>query len=215
MANELINIDTGAALIGGAAYVAKDFFKVLMKTPAEELAGMIGDKLRERRAFLQIKSLNRLKEKCAKKVIDPKEINMKVLYPYLESISLEEDETLQEAWANLMANYVDPNKNLHIGVYPSVLKELSTIELTILQDMVKGQLYSTKADATTTSNIFAADVCSNLERLGIIKEQLLDPSFNKRRFDTHLLDIQKEIKGSGWYEITNFGKQFVNACKED
>lgn len=212
MANELINIDTGAALVGGAAYVAKDFFKVLMKTPIEELGGMIADRIKEHRAFLQLKGLTRIKEKCKSEGVNPKEINMKVLYPYLESISIEEEEPLQAAWTNLMVNYVDPEKNLDVIVFPGILKDLSTSEIEILNAMepVEGRKFGFTYEVTHSS--FPKEACLNLERLGLIKEIMVDK--NRPTAHSNLIGpMETEIKGSGRYVTTEFAKVFIAACR--
>lgn len=45
---------------------------------------------------------------------------------------MEEDENLQEKWRNLLINYVDSTKNFSSSVYPYLLSQLSSNEVTFL-----------------------------------------------------------------------------------
>ena len=98
--------------------------------------------MRLRRLKNQLKVLEKAKEMAEVMKIDIKQINLKALFPLLEGIAVEEDETLQDMWANLFVNYIDSKRNLTINVYPEVLKQLSTNEVTILKYIeVHSKLY--------------------------------------------------------------------------
>jgi hypothetical protein len=62
--------------------------------------------------------------------------------PMLESASLEDDETLQDVWARLIANSTDPNfkESLHPG-YIEIVKQMSPDEAIILNSFLKAKNY--------------------------------------------------------------------------
>jgi Abortive infection alpha len=61
------------------------------------------------------------------------EIPLNVLKPLLEGASLQEDPTLQETWANLVANAADPRKVNEVSPsFANVLKELTWREVKFL-----------------------------------------------------------------------------------
>lgn len=56
---------------------------------------------------------------------------LKLSMPLLENASLEDDDELQEKWANLLANTLTQKKDIR-PAYIEILKELSSIEVKIL-----------------------------------------------------------------------------------
>jgi hypothetical protein len=69
-------------------------------------------------------------------------IPARVAIPMLESASLENDEVLQEIWAQLIANSTDPNfkEALHPG-YAEIIKQMSPDEAIILISFLKMKAY--------------------------------------------------------------------------
>jgi hypothetical protein len=131
---------------------------------------------------------------------------LKILFPYLEGVSLEEDEELQDLWANLFVNYIDADKNLLISVYPFILSQISTDEVKILLDLEKNglnkpitnfeDLPKKKAEAPVKQEWIA-----NLERLGVIEPVIM----------TGIGGLGNA--NMGIYYLTNFGNEFLKACK--
>lgn len=139
---------------------------------------------------------------------------MKIIVPYLEGVSLEEDDSLQELWANLFANYIDSSKNLTINVYPNILKQLSTNEVAIIKFIQSNKNKVQFRGYEATKEIHASDEeLLNLERLNILKESIeisqyggdFDNSNGQWKWDF------EEIS-SGEFYITDFGFEFLNAC---
>lgn len=84
---------------------------------------------------------------------------------------MEEDEILQGMWADLFLNYIDTNKNLTLTVYPSILKQLSTHEVAILNFMINNKNKINTSTWSKTKDIgFSNEEIANLNRLGIIAE---------------------------------------------
>jgi len=81
----------------------------------------------------------------AKKFLDEKgiqsqQVPMKLLAPILEYGSLEDDESMQDRWARLLASAADHGKSGVIPpCFPAILKEISPVEATIL-DRIYGSI---------------------------------------------------------------------------
>lgn len=71
-----------------------------------EFSETLGDTFRLRRFKNQVTILTKAQEILAKNKIKPKKIDLKILVPLLENCSLEEEELLQDRWANLIFNVV-------------------------------------------------------------------------------------------------------------
>lgn len=86
--------------------------KTLFGPSFNELGGLIGDQVRFRRFNNQINIFSKAQEKLKQKKIDPQKVSLKVLAPLIEYSSLEEEENLQEKWANLIAHILGGNKEV-------------------------------------------------------------------------------------------------------
>jgi hypothetical protein len=195
--------------------LAKDFLQKIIGPSVDELGLLFSDNVKLWRLKNQIRNLEKVKKIVEDGKIDIKQVNLKVLIPYLEGVSLEEDETLQDLWANLFTNYIDTSKNLTINVYPNILKQLSTNEVTILRFLQKnGNKLTTSGYKTNKEINFTSEEIANLERLGLIKEVLeisqyggnIDDSTGQWKWDFEEL-------ASGEFYITDFGFEFLNACE--
>lgn len=161
----------------------------------------------------QIKNFKKVQKIVDDDNINIKQVNVKVLFPYLNGVALEEDETLQDMWANLFVNYIDTTKNLTVIVYPDILKQLSTNEVVILKYVNENKAGIRTGFQRSKDVLFNSDEIANLSRLGLISEQ-------KHLFKDHYIDEitnekkvwKEEIGGVGEYILTSFGKFFLKAC---
>lgn len=194
--------------------LAKDFLQKLIGHSVDEMGLLFADNVKLWRLKNQIRNLEKVKKIVEEENLNLKQINLKVLVPYLDAVSLEDDETLQDIWANLFTNYIDFSKNLTLSVYPDILKQLSTREVGILKFMqTNGKLiiegYSANKEIQCSS-----EELSNLLRLSLIQETLeisqyggdIDESTGQWKWDF-------EEVASGVYYITDFGFEFLKACE--
>ena len=124
---------TGKALDAaqaGGAYLAR-----MLGTVPEDVVGLFGgDLLRQYR----IRNWHRISQKTFDKLdqrgveqLEP--LNAKVIVPLLEAASNEGDETLQDMWANLLANAMDPDRDVYLQrVFIDTLKQFEPIDARIL-----------------------------------------------------------------------------------
>lgn len=191
--------------------VAKDFLVKVFGPTADEIGLLMSDNVKMWRLKNQLRNFEKVKKIVNDKNITIKQVNLKVLLPYLEGVSMEEDDTLQDLWANLFANYLDSSKNLILTVYPSILKQLSTNEIRILEFMVaeKGAINFME----TPFDWSDSEIC-NLERLGLIKDELNLKSYASGSGFNSEPNIEIEELASEKYYLTQFGMLFLDGCNQ-
>jgi|GEM_PF-2035956 len=106
----------------------KELSKVLVDllSPASELLGSLGDKIRVYRQISLLRSLNRAKAIADNEGLKLAEPSLKFLVPFLEDCSLEDpqDEALIEMWARLLVEASTNPKSEH-NLFIRVLRELT------------------------------------------------------------------------------------------
>lgn len=105
-----------------------DIFNKLAGPLAEVIGIALGDKAREYRLRNAINILRRTKRMVADAGIAPGEIPPRLLVPAIEVASLEDDETLQELWAALLANASDSHRHSNTIMLPSFIDTLKALD---------------------------------------------------------------------------------------
>lgn len=120
------------------------FISKLLGPSINEFSELFADKIKFIRLKNQIKIFNKTRELLEKNGLEPRELNLKTLVPLIEKSSVEDDEILQNKWANLIANISTTPEN---GLEPrliNTLSSLSSLEAKIL-DFIHEE-YSIKRD---------------------------------------------------------------------
>lgn len=146
-------IDISSTAIEKGIEVAKGFAEKLVLPSIEELGLLVKDQISYWRFNNQVKILNKAKLVCEKNKISVKAIPPKLLCPYLECASLEDDPEMQGNWAILLSNMVDSKKNIQNHVFPYILSQLSKDEFKLLEDVFKTKLQRV-AELTQDLNLF-------------------------------------------------------------
>ncbi len=129
---------TGRALVEAGSDLAGFIGKALGTVPEDTVGLLGGDHLHE----LRIRNLDKISHKTEeilreRGVEDPEPIAPKALLPALEAASEEIDETLQDMWATLLANTMDPSKDTSLQqVFIEALKEFEPIDALVLDAAV-------------------------------------------------------------------------------
>ncbi|MAX27781.1 MAG: hypothetical protein CMJ19_25075 [Phycisphaeraceae bacterium] len=197
---------------------AFSYVDYIVKPPLQELGGILADNVKFLRYKNQVRLINKTQEFHEKKGIKPKQIPIKTFYEILESSSLEENETLQDMWAALLANATDMDSRTDFSeVFVKILSELSqeealflyarwtefkktpdaTIMIIHVNDVIRSLGHEPDdSTAEKSGDKLKADVIlNNLERLGIIKESSTHPKFSLRN-----------------YRVTHLGMLFLEKC---
>ena len=188
----------------------KGFVEKLIYPTAEEVGLLFSDKIKYFRFKNQIDILMKSEEYVKSKNIGIKAIPTKILVPLLENASLEEDEELQEKWANMIGNLADSEQNLQNQIFPYLLSQVSKEEYNNLLEISSdeknfqkklekfkmleenGKTYSSEGinldeqikDTQQTGfwlNLEGYEI-ANLQRLGLIKQ--LNPKILVEGFST-------------------------------
>ena len=114
-----------------------DLMQKLFGGPFEEIGGMWQDSLRVRRQVRQAKLLTKLQSKIAEAKFEPMPIPDKIWMPLIQAALAEDDDTIQDKWASLLANAADPREV--VSVLPSfatILGELTPRDARFLDAIV-------------------------------------------------------------------------------
>lgn len=131
--NKNSKVDISSTALEKGIDIAKGFIDKLVSPPVEELGLLIKDQISLWRFSNQIKILNKAKVLCEKNNVSTKCIPPKLLCPYLENASLEDDDELQDKWAILLVNMVDSEQNIQNHVFPYILSQISKDEFNLLE----------------------------------------------------------------------------------
>lgn len=182
-----IDITSGAVEHGLDA--AKGFIKRLVAPSAEELGLLIKDQISLWRFNNQVKILNKAKRICELNKINVKAISPKLLCPYLENASLEDDEDLQDKWATLLANMADSEQNIENQVFPYILSQLSKQEMVFLDKNYK-RIKDKQIELQTKKEL--------LEK---------DKSENEEKYKAEIANLQEKIRASGFSGFHNVNSE--------
>lgn len=138
--NDLQPQDPVSKVIEESAKIAERFLEKLAGPAIEEGGGLLKGQVKFWRFKNQINLLIKAKKFLEDKKLDPNKVLPKTAMSILENGSIEQDENLQEMWANLLASYA--TSNLDIQSYPHILKELSSMEVKLLTDLYASRLQS-------------------------------------------------------------------------
>lgn len=126
---------TAGKVIDAGSDLARFCAKALGTVP-EDLVGVAGgDYLRE----VRIRNLDSLMRKTEKKLQDrgveePRPLNTKLALPLLDAASEESDETLQDMWSSLMANAMDPDRDVSLQrIFIDTLKQFDPVDALVFK----------------------------------------------------------------------------------
>lgn len=110
------------------------FLAGVTKEPLEAITGLMADKLRfmrwERQLRLYQRQIDILRERG---ISSPRTVPPKLALPIVMNASLEEDDELQDLWAQLLASALDPNFRGEIrSAFIDILKQLAVTDVHVL-----------------------------------------------------------------------------------
>lgn len=115
---------------------ATDFLGRLVNPPLEELGGLLADHVKFWGFKNQVNLLAKAEKFLEEKGVSPQQIPLKTIVPLLDDSSLEEDASMQDRWASLLASAADPDfSSILLPSYVDLLKQLSPLEALMLDQM--------------------------------------------------------------------------------
>jgi hypothetical protein len=223
---------TAAVIVGVAKYggeVVKPFLQNLFGPITAEAGTAIAAPLREynqRRAAIAEAVISKAVERLTLDSVKPEEVPMYILQPLLEAASLQEDESLQATWANLLANSADP------AVAPSMLPAFTEVlaSLSFLEVRLLNEIYETghwTADSSVGSyRFYRIDIDQALVLLSVTVAQYAVLADNLIRLNLvstgsgygarHVIGDEPQTRDAyDKLHLTAFGEAFVKACRRD
>ncbi|MES2223442.1 MAG: Abi-alpha family protein [Patescibacteria group bacterium] len=218
--SDLTPQDPITTAIKESAKIAEKFLGQLVNPALEEGGGMLSDTVKFWRFKNQINLVLKAKSFLENKGITPNKVLPKTLLPIIENGSLEEDEGMKDRWSAMLANAADPNSNSIIRPgYPDILKQLSPLEIKIL-DTFYDQVKDKPKDEQDKTGIIKEKVIKfagvsgdeydilvgNLFRLGLCQT----PS---SKGGTTIGNYPLVLRTYDFIELTPMGIDFIKACR--
>ena len=126
---------TGSQALVVAAKIGS-FLARVAEEPLEQVSGIITDKLKYVRWERSLRLIDRAQELMDRRAgrMTPRRVPLNVAIPVFEAASLEEDDGLQDVWANLLVNAVDADSGVEIKrALVSILQDFGPMEVRLLQ----------------------------------------------------------------------------------
>jgi hypothetical protein len=179
--------------------------------PVQELADWVTSFIHYRRQPALAKQVMKAAEKIRVAGLPSATVSDKLLRDLLEGGSTEDDESMQERWANLLANAMTESSAKVARAFPKILGELEPVEARILNAMAEDK--GTFLGANSGTRIGKGKMKDlpltgliNLERLELIALGQLQPTPPGKRVlsATDALRVMR---------LTQFGISFIRACQ--
>lgn len=173
-----------------------------MIVPAAEEVGLVGrDLVRYYRAEIQIRFFEKFKKICEQAHINLKHVALPLLFDIVQRGAIEENEDLQNLWANLLANAADSREQILVRtMFPDILRQISSEEARYLNEILDVMEGETKPHLDWVSY-------DNLRRLRLVDA------------DPHAMDdlmrLPRQYRGltPDAFWLTYLGEAFVKACR--
>lgn len=215
------------------------FVARVINEPLEQVTGILSDRLRfmrwERQLRLRDRMIENIRERGLEGQFNNGELNTvppKLALPIIENASLEEDDELQDLWANLLASALDPNFSGKIRTaYIDIIKQLEVVDIHVMNLIYQsykrwcGDNYNLDDDEQSTSpTVYSVAQMTIRDAIGLgrnayensidnlIRVRCVAPFVEEQGNDA---DIDNTIDYR-YYEvcITSFGVGFVEACTD-
>lgn len=114
--------ETSKAIIEEGIALVKTF----LGPAAKEVGEIGGDYVRFVRFERQVKALRKALKIARDSGVHPKAVNMRVLFPLLDAVGVEDSDDMGERWASLLASAADPkNQSALEASFVEILKQLA------------------------------------------------------------------------------------------
>ena len=219
--------EAGEIIKSGAVDKVADIFHKLAGPMADEVGMMLGDKVRVWRANNWTKTVKKTERILKDAGLPANAVPPRLFLPIVEGSSMEDNESLQDMWAGLLAT-ASQEMDAVSPAFVETLKQLRPDEAQALQKMYERVMRSTKllsgkwTRSLTLNALLRAHVpnpldattSENLERLGLLRRQ-----YNVRNIPTaedlaeENFTPVREPEVVYRLEFTRFAVGFLQACQ--
>lgn len=208
-----------AGVQGDQAAIAK-FFNGIVPDFIKDGVGILSDQVKLWRWNNQINIIKKVQNKIKKSGLSKNQIPLKVLVPIIENSSLEQDENMQEKWANMLANAATRSVEVSPN-YAAILNELSPVEVSILdkiyQEVNRESDYQKRKSFQFDTSRLQVILSITEERMDLIIENLfrLNVLQSPAGKGVMLGKFPFVLRTTKVFEFTTLGYEFVKACNWD
>lgn len=220
----------------GATTLAVDLLRRLAGPAADQVGLMLGDKAWEYRANNLIKITMRLQRKLREAGLPASTVPPRLLLPIIENCSVEDNETLQEMWAGLLATASQETDSMSPS-FIETLKQLTPDEARQLEYLAAETAKSSMTEALPSRAAVPDSLYQNrddsqiqipfdtFERLGLIRRDwsaYIGLSGHLRNYEDSQRYPSPEILAESLNEgltseyslsFTEYGSHFLDACR--
>ncbi len=202
-----------------ASFVAKVF-----NEPIRDAVGIIGDRLRFMRWERQVRLADKVNEILSQRgTIETRAVPLKLALPILENASLEDNDELQDLWAKLLANSMDPNFTTEIRfTFLEIIKSLNPLDIRILRTFYYSLSTDSKVrwDRLKDYSFSKEEICKvhaisehdyEVSVYNLFRVQCLAPAFLRGGISFGNIPVRAYM-GTDAVVMTPLGKNFVEAC---
>ena len=216
---ELIKAGT-QALIEGGMKPFSDLIRTVLGPAAEEAGAMFQEHVRSYRIQRQIRLWAQTQKALEALGVKPRQVPLRLLAPIIENASVEDDDDLQDIWANLLANAAGSEGVAEVHPsFPGILKDFTPQDAKFLDSLYGSALQMGKGEhrkSPANEVVFDLGVARAVyARIGDKKNAKLSMDLFERhgliRTKYGLTKYSNEI-GSA-YSFTSFGIAFIEACR--
>ena len=218
--NQNTQIQLAQKVIEESVKAAKEFLGRLINPALEEGGGIISDTMKLWRLKNLVKITIKAKKFLEERGIKPERVLPKTLLPIIENGSLEEDDDMRNRWSAMLAHAADPSSEVKIRPgYPSILKELSPLEVKILDDIykfIKGISEEKRKNAGILKEKVLQAFKISSEEYDIIADNLFRLNLCQPPSSEGGTTIDKYplvLRTYDFIKLTPLGVDFIRACK--
>lgn len=233
--NDAELVKAGAeGLAEGAMRPFGDLVKALFGPAFAEAGLMLKDCVQHYRFRRQLRLFQRTQEVLANADIEPGSVPLRILIPIIENASNEEDDTLQDIWANLLANAANPERSGNVRpTFPAILKELTAQDVQFLDALFRNTLHLATSQFTTGDverALINPGILKSIYRKAVLGERETDGAevirsmnLSMDTFERNNIVLKKYsivhvgLDNAGEmgmaYSFTHLGACFVHACR--
>jgi hypothetical protein len=167
------------------------------------------------RAF-RLRRLKRLLEKTQERLNEsgsqPEAVKFSLLNDIMNHGSAEDDDDLQDRWANLLSNAADPRyESVVQPSFPNILSQLSKEEALFLDELY--ELTTSPNHFLTPPAVLSPVHYENLRRLGLIVREHERGLQTSAMLDARAMTISMGMVPNEQCFLSEFGTAFIAACR--
>jgi len=208
---------TATADIQGSQDAINKFFQGIVPDFIRDGAGILSDQMKLWRFCKQVDIIKKAQAKIDASGLPKRQIPLKVLVPIIQNSSLEEDESMQNKWSNMLANAATGSVEISPN-YAAILNELSAVEVSILEkiygEVNKELNYTKRKELQFDTSKLKSMLSVSDEKMDLIIENLYRLNLLQAPAGHGIMvgEYKYALRTTRIFEFTTLGYEFVRAC---